>query len=139
MDVRQAWREKLALNLLIWFICGCAVFIIAVLGVLICPTENVFNTSELASHSFTLSPNNVYTWIRGGVFDLSMLTASYQRVVSVVPSKSILNYSDEAVDAIFPVQVCYDMTQELTGSDCLDCRLALCATVLPAPSVPGSL
>ena len=139
MDVRQAWREKLALNLLIWFICGCAVFIIAVLGVLICPTENVFNTSELASHSFTLSPNNVYTWIRGGVFDLSMLTASYQRVVSVVPSKSILNYSDEAVDAIFPVQVCYDMTQELTRSDCLDCRLALCVMVLLAPSVHGSL
>jgi hypothetical protein len=30
--------RKVALNLLIWFICGCAVFVIAVLGVLICPT-----------------------------------------------------------------------------------------------------
>ena len=60
MDVRQAWQEKLvlALNLLIWFICGCAVFIFAVLGVLICPTEHVFNTSELTSHSITSSLTN---------------------------------------------------------------------------------
>jgi chitin synthase len=80
-----------------------------VLGVLICPTEHVFNTSELASHSFTLSPNNVYTSIRGEdreVFDLSKVTQAHQRVVNVVPSKSILNYGGEAADAIFPVQVC---------------------------------
>ena len=105
MDIRQAWREKLALNLLIWLICGCAVFVIAVLGVLICPTEHVFNTSELASHSSTLSPNNVYTSIRGEVFDLTKLAATHERVVGVVPSKSILKYGGEAADAIFPVQV----------------------------------
>ena len=46
-DVRQAWREKLALNIIIWFICACAMFIIAVLGLVICPTQHVFNTSEL--------------------------------------------------------------------------------------------
>lgn len=92
MDVRQAWREKLALNLLIRFVCGCAVFVIAVLGVLICPAEHVFNTSELASHSLTLSPNNVYTSIRGEVFDLSRLTQAHQRVVNVVPPKAIMNY-----------------------------------------------
>ncbi|KAF8416998.1 hypothetical protein L210DRAFT_3369969, partial [Boletus edulis BED1] len=27
-DVRQAWREKFALNVIIWFICACAVFVI---------------------------------------------------------------------------------------------------------------
>ncbi|KAF8141128.1 P-loop containing nucleoside triphosphate hydrolase protein [Boletus edulis] len=63
-DVRQAWREKFALNVIIWFICACAVFVIAVLGVVICPTEHVFSTSELASHSFSNSANNVYTAIR---------------------------------------------------------------------------
>jgi chitin synthase len=83
MDIRQAWPEKLALNLLIWFICGCVVFVIAVLGVLICPTEHVFNASELASHS-----------------------QAHLRVANVVPSKSILNYGSKAVDSIFLVQVC---------------------------------
>ena len=107
MDVRQAWREKLALNLVIWFVCACAIFVIAVLGILICPTEHVFNTSELAAHSSTLSPNNVYTSIRGEVFDLTTLVATHERVVGVVPAKSILTYGGEAADGIFPVQVCH--------------------------------
>ena len=105
MDVRQAWREKLALNLLIWFICACAVFVIAVLGVVICPTEHVFSTSELASHSSILSPNNVYTSVRGEVFDLTTVAATHQRVVGVVPTKAILKYGGQSADNIFPVQV----------------------------------
>ena len=98
--------RKVGSQLLIWFICGCAIFVIAVLGVLICPTEHVFNTSGLASH-FMLSPNNVFTSIWGEVFNLSKLTQAHHCVVSIVSSKSILNYGGEAADGIFPVQVCY--------------------------------
>lgn len=105
LDVRQAWREKLAINIIIWFICLCAAFIIAVLGNLICPTEHVFNISELNSHSFANNPNNVYTAIRGEVFDLTNLVAYHQRVVGVVPAKSILQYGGTRADVIFPVQV----------------------------------
>ncbi|KAI6130624.1 glycosyltransferase family 2 protein [Pisolithus croceorrhizus] len=104
-DVRQAWREKLALNMIIWLICGCAIFVIAVLGLIICPTQHVFSTSELASHSYQSNPNNVYTSIRGEVFDLTAVAATHQRVVSVVPTKSVLQYGGMAADAIFPVQV----------------------------------
>ncbi|KAH7904684.1 hypothetical protein BJ138DRAFT_982004, partial [Hygrophoropsis aurantiaca] len=64
-DVCQAWREKLAPNIIIWFICGCAVFVVAFLGRIICPTEHVFSTNELQEHSYHNSPNNVYTSIRG--------------------------------------------------------------------------
>ena len=107
IDVRQAWREKLALNFLIWFICGCAVFVIIFLGNLICPTEHVFSQSELASHSVVLNPNNVYTSIRGEVFDLTNVAAQHDRVVSVVPTKTILKlYGGGSSDNIFPVQVC---------------------------------
>lgn len=104
-DVRQAWREKLALNMLIWFICACAVFVIAVLGDVICPTQHVFSTSELASHSTTSNPNNVYTSIRGEVFDLNQIAFTHARIVSVVPEKSILKYGGISADNIFPVQV----------------------------------
>ncbi|TFK52854.1 glycosyltransferase family 2 protein [Heliocybe sulcata] len=104
-DVQQAWREKLALNLIIWFVCGCAVFVIAVLGNVICPTEHVFSTNELASHNSKDNANNVYTSIRGEVFDLTQIAATHQRVVSVVPSKSILKYGGTSADNIFPVQV----------------------------------
>jgi len=118
MDVRQAWREKFALNLIIWFICCCAVFVIAVLGVVICPTEHVYNSAELASHSFALNPNNVYTSIRGEVFDLTNIAATHQRVVGVVPAKTILKYGGQSADNIFPVQVSASPTVcFLTSSD----------------------
>ena len=96
---------------------------IAVLGVPICPTgtEHGFNTSELALPSSTLSPN-VYTSIRGEVFDLSRPTEARQLVVSVVPSNSILNYGGEAADAIFLVQVCLHRLRVDSSLMCLDCR-----------------
>lgn len=107
LDVQQAWREKLALNILIWFICGCAVFVIAVLGNLICPTEHVFNTSELASHSYTNDPDSVYTSIRGEVFDLTGVAATHLRIVPVVTTTTMLKtYGGTSSDDIFPVQVC---------------------------------
>ncbi|KAJ7117961.1 glycosyltransferase family 2 protein [Mycena crocata] len=106
IDVRQAWREKLALNILIWFMCGVTAFVIVALGRLICPTEHVFSESELASHSFTFNPNNVYTAVRGEVFDLNTITAVHARVVSVVPTKTILKtYGGSRADDIFPMQV----------------------------------
>lgn len=102
-DVRQAWREKLALNLLIWFCCGISIFIIAVLGLVICPAEHVFSQGELSSHDSTAS--EVYTSIRGEVFDLAIVSANHLRTVSVVPTKSILEYGGTSADDIFPVQV----------------------------------
>lgn len=105
LDVRQAWREKLALNMIIWFLCLCTAFVIAVLGVLICPTEHVFSKNELSSHSSKNSPNNVYTSVRGEVFDLTNLVPFHERVVGVVPEKSILTYGGTSADSIFPVQV----------------------------------
>lgn len=103
-DVRQAWREKLALNLLIWFCCGISIFIIAVLGLMICPAEHVFNQGELSSHDSTAA--EVYTSIRGEVFDLA-ISANHLRIVSVVPTKSILEYGGMSADDIFPVNVLF--------------------------------
>ncbi|KAJ6477179.1 P-loop containing nucleoside triphosphate hydrolase protein [Mycena vitilis] len=85
LDVRQAWREKLTLNILIWFMCGLTAFVIVFLGRLICPTEHVFSSSELASHSFHLSPNNVYTSVRGEVFDPNTIASQQKRAVDVIP------------------------------------------------------
>ncbi|KAF8688556.1 TRAFAC class myosin-kinesin ATPase superfamily Myosin family, partial [Rhizoctonia solani] len=105
IDVRQAWREKFAINLIIWLICASAIFVIAVLGLLICPTEHVFSQTELQSHSNTNDPNNVYTSIRGEVFDLSSLTTAHTVQIRVVPAKSILNYGGADATDLFPVQV----------------------------------
>ncbi|KAF9232776.1 hypothetical protein BU15DRAFT_80856 [Melanogaster broomeanus] len=82
--------EKLVLNLVIWFICGCAIFVIAILAL---------------RSSYQNSLNNVYTSIRGEVFDLMQIAATHQRVISVVPMKSVLQYGGTAADNLFPIQV----------------------------------
>lgn len=105
LDVRQAWREKLAINIIIWFICACMVFVIAVLGVVICPTEHVFSTSELQSHSLQNNPNNAMTAIRGEVFNLNGIAATHLTTISIIPIKSIMKYAGITADTIFPVQV----------------------------------
>ncbi|ODO09469.1 hypothetical protein I350_03069 [Cryptococcus amylolentus CBS 6273] len=104
-DIRQAWREKLAINMIIWFICGCTVFVIAVLGPLICPTQHVYSTSELASQSYTSEPDETYTAIRGEVFDLSSFAPTHLTAVSVVPKKSFMTYGGLDATDLFPVQV----------------------------------
>ena len=76
-DIRRAWREKLVLNFIIWFICACAVFIIAALKLVVCPMEHFFSSLELASHSYSNLPNNVYTAIRGKMFDLTEVLAMH--------------------------------------------------------------
>lgn len=98
----MAWREKLAINLMIWFICGCAVFVIAILGNLICPREYVYSPLEFAGHS---SDTDAYTAIRGEVFDLTNLVTMHRSAVSVVPSKSVLSYAGVDATDVFPVQV----------------------------------
>lgn len=103
LDVRQAWREKLAINIIIWFICGCAVFVVAILGLLICPTEHVYSAAELASHGS--KSGDPFTSIRGEVFDLNSIAYVHQNIISVVPIKSILKYAGLSSDNIFPVQV----------------------------------
>jgi chitin synthase len=103
--VRTYEAHGLALNILIWLTCACAVFVIAVLGDLICPTEHVFSTSELASHSVENSPNNVFVSIRGEVFDLTQVAETHNRIVPVVTKKSVLKYGGTSADDLFPVQV----------------------------------
>ncbi|WWC67634.1 uncharacterized protein I206_101544 [Kwoniella pini CBS 10737] len=104
-DIRQAWREKLAINIIIWFICGCTVFVIAFLGPLICPTQHVYTLSELSSHSYKNDPNNAFTAIRGEVFDLSQFAPTHLTAVSVVPTKSLMQYGGLDSTSLFPVEV----------------------------------
>ncbi|KAG8923717.1 hypothetical protein FRC02_010963 [Tulasnella sp. 418] len=104
IDVRQAWREKLAINVIIWFICGCACFVIIFLGDLICPREYVFNTAELQSHGET-TKGTMYTAIRGEVFDLTRISEYHSAILPMIPKKSLFKYAGIDATGIFPVQV----------------------------------
>ncbi|KAL2825199.1 chitin synthase-domain-containing protein [Aspergillus cavernicola] len=101
-DVQVAWREKLAINLIIWLCCGSAIFLIVGFPGLICPTQHVYSAAELSSHDGE-DGHSSYTSIRGLVLDLGdFIPAHYP---DIVPESSLKKYAGVDSTALFPVQV----------------------------------
>ena len=101
-DVRTAWREKLAINFLIWLSCGFVVFLLLIFPNLICPRQNVFSASELAAHDGKGS-NTAYVAIRGVVLDLGKFIP--QHYPDIVPDSALKKYAGLDATGLFPVQV----------------------------------
>ena len=102
-DVQIAWREKLAINILIWLLCGVAIFVIIPFPTLLCPKSNVLLPSEVQQKSLKSSPNYVLTSIRGKVFDLTKFQPSHYP--SFITAREILNYGGADSSLLFPVQI----------------------------------
>lgn len=101
-DVRIAWREKFAINLLIWLSCAFVIFFIVVFPQLICPIQHVYSASELSSHDGKGS-DSAYVAIRGVVFNLGAFIPSHYP--SIVPDSALEKYAGLDATALFPVQV----------------------------------
>lgn len=102
-DVRMAWREKVAINFLIWFLCLVAAFFIVVFPLLICPKQYVFTSSELSAYDGKTHSKGAYASIRGNVIDLGALSKNHYP--KFVDPKLILNYAGKDVSSLFPIQV----------------------------------
>jgi chitin synthase len=100
-DVRVAWREKLAINMMIWMSCLFVAFFIVVFPMLICPKQHVYSAAELTS--FNGKGSAAYVAIRGQVFDLSAFSPSHYP--NIIPQKSILRYAGLDATSLFPIQV----------------------------------
>jgi chitin synthase len=101
-DVQVAWREKFAINLLIWLCCGIAIFIIVGFPMLICPTQHVFSAAELSSHDGK-DGHSAYTSIRGMVMNLGEFIPAH--FPGIVPDSALEKYAGKDSTALFPVQV----------------------------------
>ncbi|TIB15854.1 hypothetical protein E3P92_01552 [Wallemia ichthyophaga] len=104
-DVRQAWREKLAINIIIWFVCACAIFVIAILGPVICPTQRVYSQNEISAHTHESQPDHTFVSIRGEVMDLTKMHDAHRGAVSVIDDRLFWNYGGQDVSNLLPVQV----------------------------------
>ncbi|KAI5359037.1 Putative cytochrome b5-like heme/steroid binding domain, myosin head, motor domain, chitin synthase [Septoria linicola] len=68
-DIRQAWREKVALVMLIALINATVVFYIIAFGKLLCPNrDKAWNRKEVSYHQ---GDADFYVSFRGGVYDLT--------------------------------------------------------------------
>lgn len=99
-DVRIAWREKVVLCMIITCMCGFVIWFLVFFGEIICPNQNVYSISELASHN---SDQDGYVAIRGEVFDLGSFAPHHYP--SIVPTSSVLSYAGKDVSDLFPIQV----------------------------------
>ncbi|KAH6607858.1 glycosyltransferase family 2 protein [Trichoderma cornu-damae] len=102
-DIRIAWREKFAINLLIWFACLVAAFFTAVFPILICPTQHVYSAAELSSYNGKAHSEGAYVAIRGIVFDLGKFIPSHYP--PYLKQQTLLNYAGMDITSLFPVQV----------------------------------
>lgn len=101
-DVRTAWREKLAINMLIWLMCLVAVFFIVVFPMLICPRQYVYSAAELSSYDAE-GNSGAYVSIRGVVIDLGSYASRHYP--PFITEKTLLEYAGNDISALFPVQV----------------------------------
>ncbi|KAL4780367.1 chitin synthase ChsE [Aspergillus varians] len=101
-EIQVAWREKFAINLLIWLSCASAIFIIIGFPMLICPTQHVYSASELSSHDGKGSHKS-YTSIRGLVLNLDQIMEVHYP--SIVPDSALKKYAGKDSTGLFPVQV----------------------------------
>nr|KAJ3419273.1 hypothetical protein HK105_007172 [Polyrhizophydium stewartii] len=74
-DVRMAWREKVALCIIIFFMCCALLFFIIGLGRLVCPKQEVISTFEIASRSSTKDP---WVYMRGRAYQISDIISGHQ-------------------------------------------------------------
>ena len=101
-DIRTAWREKFAINMLIWLSCLFVVWFIVIFPQLICPKQHVYSSAELSSHDGK-DGHDSYVAIRGEVFDLGAFIPTHYP--PIVPEKALNKYAGVDATALFPVQV----------------------------------
>lgn len=101
-DVRIAWREKVAINFMIWLSCAFVIFFMIGFPKLICPTQHVYSLQELTTYNGKDGATS-YVAIRGVVFDLnSFMPAHYP---NIVPQSALKKYAGTDATNLFPVQV----------------------------------
>ncbi|KAI8920098.1 chitin synthase-domain-containing protein [Powellomyces hirtus] len=97
-DIQMAWREKVALCILIFFCCCLLVFFIIGLGKLICPRINVLSVSELNSKTKESEP---YVYMYGRAYMIKDLVASHTASPRNVESYQMANFYGQDVSNLF--------------------------------------
>ncbi|KAI8978598.1 chitin synthase-domain-containing protein [Pilobolus umbonatus] len=101
-DIRVAWREKVTLCMLIFFMCAFVIWFLVFFGEIVCPKQNVFSISELQNHG--KEEPKQYVAIRGEVFNIGEF-ANRHYPPNLVPTSSVIEYAGKDATDLFPVQV----------------------------------
>ncbi|KAJ2378192.1 hypothetical protein IW150_000950, partial [Coemansia sp. RSA 2607] len=100
-DIRMAWREKVAICLIIVATWGFVLFFIIGLGLLMCPKQYVYNMDEVAVHT---ERSDAYVALRGRVYDITnFLNQEHGKSRGSASPEDMIMYSGQEVNALFPL------------------------------------
>ncbi|KAJ2704064.1 hypothetical protein FB645_003597 [Coemansia sp. IMI 203386] len=102
-DVRMAWREKVAICVIIFFIWCVLLFIIIGLGLLLCPKEYVWTMDEISGRN---TAQDALIAMRGRVYDITEFMNQKHGLKTYEATKELmLLYAGQDVNASFPISI----------------------------------
>ncbi|KAG0039060.1 hypothetical protein BGZ82_009866 [Podila clonocystis] len=112
-DIRMAWREKVALCCIIFFMSAIIIFVITGFGKMMCPgAERLYSPKEVGYHA---APEDFYVSLRGKVYDITKFAKSdHSNGHASYPSDTayMLAFAGMDVTEYFPVPLnmaCYGL------------------------------
>ncbi|KAJ2617124.1 hypothetical protein H4S08_000448 [Coemansia sp. RSA 1365] len=115
-DVRMAWREKVAICILIVFMWFLLLFIIIGLGLILCPKEYVWTLDDVSGRD---TEKSSYVALRGTVYDITDFmkqkhgTSAYRSTEDAI----LASYAGNDINASFPIPVRVACPQFVTQKD----------------------
>ncbi|KAJ1787784.1 hypothetical protein LPJ67_003083, partial [Coemansia sp. RSA 1938] len=115
-DVRMAWREKVAICVMIVFMWFFLLFIIIGLGLILCPKEYVWTLDDVSGRA---TEKSSYVALRGTVYDVTDFmkqkhgTSAYTSTMDLI----LQSFSGNDINASFPIPVRVACPQFVTAKD----------------------
>ncbi|KAG0366891.1 hypothetical protein BGX24_003497 [Mortierella sp. AD032] len=117
-DIRMAWREKVALCCIIFFMSAIIIFVITGFGKMMCPgADNLFSSKEVGYHA---SPDDFFISLRGKVYDITKFAKNdHSNGHASYPSDTayMLPFAGMDLTEYFPLQLniaCYGLVTSPT-------------------------
>ncbi|OMJ29028.1 Chitin synthase 6 [Smittium culicis] len=101
-EQRMAWREKLALCILIFYSWVVLLFVIIGLGFVLCPKQNVWTQNDILGLN---TPKNAYISLRGNVYDISNFMNQRHGNPYYPTSDQLLFFAGFETNSSFPITI----------------------------------
>ncbi|KAJ2570407.1 hypothetical protein IW140_002307 [Coemansia sp. RSA 1813] len=100
-DIRMAWREKVAICIIILGMWGLVLFFIIGLGLIMCPKQYVYTMDEVSGHT---ERSDAYVAMRGRVYDITnFLNQEHGRSRGGASPEDMIMYSGQEINSSFPL------------------------------------
>ncbi|KAI0244482.1 hypothetical protein L0F63_001339 [Massospora cicadina] len=101
-DVRMAWREKVALCIIILFLCLLVLSFVVLFNPLVCPSRAIFSPSEVTIRDME---KEVLSSLYGKVYNLGAYDAISRGHYEVPRNKLLEDFGGKDMAEIFPMQI----------------------------------